>query len=174
MRALVHHVDLRQIVAQTRLEVVRIVRRRHFHGACAELGIGKFVEDDWNLAIHQRQNDLPAVQMGVALVPGIHCDGSVAEHGLRAGGGNGDELLRAHHRVANLIELAGHILMLDLEVRDRRAAVGTPVHDVLAAIDQSLLIEAHENLAHRAREVLVHGEVFAFPIDGGAEALHLL
>ena len=50
----------------------------------------------------------------------------------------------------------------------------TPVHDVVAAIEQPLFIKPDERLAHRARKIVVHGEVFAAPIDGIANPLHLL
>ena len=46
---------LRQIVALARFEIVRIVRGSYLHHAGAELRIGHFIEDDRNLAIHQRQ-----------------------------------------------------------------------------------------------------------------------
>ena len=52
---LVHHIDLWQVVPQSGLEVVGIVRRRHFNRTGAELGIGQLIGDDRNLAIHQRK-----------------------------------------------------------------------------------------------------------------------
>ncbi len=64
--------------------------------------------------------------------------------------------------------------MDDFKVADGRLAARTPVHDVGSAIDQALLVQAHEGLFHRDGEVLVHGEVFARPVDAGAEALHLV
>ena len=57
VRVLVHHVDLRQIVAQSGLKIVGIVRRRHLHRAGAELRLREFVGDDRNLAIHQRNEN---------------------------------------------------------------------------------------------------------------------
>ncbi len=84
MRVLVHHVDLRQVVAFAGLEIVGIVRRRHLHRAGAELRLRQFVGDDGNLAVHQRQQNLLAVQMRVALVFCIYGNGGIAQHGLRA------------------------------------------------------------------------------------------
>ena len=51
---------------------------------------------------------------------------------------------------------------------------GTPVDDVRAAVDEALVVEADEGFAHGNGEALVHGEVLAAPVDGDAEALHLL
>ena len=59
----VDHLDHGQVVAAAGFEIVRVVRRRHFDHAGAEFGIGQIVEDDGNLAIHQRQLDGLAVQV---------------------------------------------------------------------------------------------------------------
>ena len=95
VRVLVHHVDLRQVVAQSRLKIVGIVRRRDLHRAGAELRLREFVGDDRNLALHQRQQNILAVQMRVALVFRVHGDGSVAEHRLGTRGRDRDELVCA-------------------------------------------------------------------------------
>ncbi len=96
LRDFVHHVDLRQVVAQAGLEVVGIVRGRNLDRAGAELGIGEnVVGDDRDLAIHQRQQDVLAVQMTVALVGGVHGDRGIAQHGLRTRGGDDDVLVFA-------------------------------------------------------------------------------
>ena len=73
-------------------EVVGIVRGRDLDRAGAELAAHPVVENDGNLAIHQRQAQLFAVQMQVALVLGMNGDGDVAEHGLGARGGDGHKL----------------------------------------------------------------------------------
>ena len=64
--------------------------------------------------------------------------------------------------------------MLHLEIGDRGLVPGTPVDDVIPAVDQSFFIEPHENLAHGVRKILVHGEVLAVPVHGSAEPLHLI
>ena len=51
---------------------------------------------------------------------------------------------------------------------------GAPVDDVRAAVDEALMVEADEGFAHGEGAGLVHGEVLAAPVDGDAEALHLL
>ena len=67
------------------------------------------------------------------------------------------------------------MLVVDhFEVADGGLAAGTPVDDVCAAIDEALVIKADEGFADGHGEVVVHGEVFALPIDGCAEALHLV
>ena len=54
---------MRQVVALAGFEVVGVVRGRDLDDAGAELGIGEIVEDDRDLAIHQRQLDGLAVQV---------------------------------------------------------------------------------------------------------------
>ena len=64
--------------------------------------------------------------------------------------------------------------MLHFEIGDRGLAARAPVDDVLATIDQAFFIQADEDFADGVREILVHGEVLAVPVDGRAEALHLI
>ena len=175
---LVDHFNLRQVVPEAGLEVVGIMRRCHLHRAGAELRLRQFVRDDRDLTIHQRQHHMLAVQMRVALVLRIHRDRRVAQHRLRTRGRHRDEFgvasRAAHHRVPNLVQLARDVFVLHFEVRDRGPAVGAPVHDVFPAINQPIFIEPHERFFHRMRQVVVHGEVFAAPIDRRSQPLHLV
>ncbi len=66
------------------------------------------------------------------------------------------------------------LLDLHLEVREGRAARGAPVDQVLAAVDQPLLVEGDEHLAHRAREPVVEGEPRARPVARAAEPFQLV
>ena len=117
--------------------------------------------------------------MQVALVFRMNGHGDVAEHGLGAGSGNGQKLagvfaVCADDRVADLPQVALVLVVDHFEVADGGLAAWAPVDDVRAAIDEPLLVEADECLANRYRQALVHGEVFALPVDGGAKALHLV
>ena len=88
-------------------EIVGIVRGGDFDDAGAEFGVGDFVEDDGDFAIHQRKVHGLAVEIVVALVLGVDGDGGVAEHGFGAGGGDGEELAgHANDRVADVPEAA--------------------------------------------------------------------
>ena len=58
----------RKVVALAGFEIVGIVRGRDLDDAGAEFGIGEVVEDDGDLAVHQRQRDGFAVQIEVARV----------------------------------------------------------------------------------------------------------
>ena len=69
-------------------EVVGVVSRGDLDRAGAEVAADPLVEDDGNLAVHERQAQLLSVQAEVA--PIFRMDGhcNVAEHGLGAGGGH--------------------------------------------------------------------------------------
>ena len=166
----VHHVHLGQVVALADGEVVGVVRGGDLHHARAELLLHVVVEDDGDLLAHQREDDLLALEVRVALVGGVHGDGRVAGERLGAGGGDGDELaLAPGHGIAHVPEAALVRLVLHLVVGQGRAAARAPVHDVVAAVDQALVVEVAEDLRHGLGEALVHGEALALPIGGVAE-----
>ena len=66
------------------------------------------------------------------------------------------------------------VLVFGLVVRDGGGAVGAPVDDALAAVDQTVVVPVAEDLAHGLRVVLVHGKALVIEVDGAAHALDLL
>jgi hypothetical protein len=67
-----------------------------------------------------------------------------------------------------------HLLLLGFLVGERGEAAGAPVDDVVSPVDQALLVQADEHLAHGAGEVLVQGEVGAGPVGRAADGLELV
>ena len=65
-------------------------------------------------------------------------------------------------------------LIFHLGVGNGGLAVGAPVDDALAAVNQALFIQADKHLAHRLGAALVQSEAFAVPVAGGAELFQLL
>ncbi len=49
-----------------------------------------------------------------------------------------------------------------------------PVNQTIAAIDQTLVIEADKHFFHGRRQPFVHGEAFTCPVDGTTQAADLL
>ena len=99
---------------------------------------------------------------------------------LRVNGETGvaDLGLRPHRAererpVLDVDELRVALLALHLEVGEHRLAARAPVDDVVALVDQALLPEAHEDLAHRPREAGVHGEALPRPVARGPQPLEL-
>ena len=170
----VDDLDFGQIVALAGFEIVEVVRGGDFDHAGAEFGVGQIVEDDGDLAIHQRKLDGLAVEVQVARIFGVDGDGGIAEHGFGARSGDG-EVAAGHpvDGVADMPEVSGDFDVGDLEIGERGMAMGAPVDHVLAAVDEALFVEADEDFADGAGEAGVEGEALAAPIAGGAEADHL-
>src|SRR5690606_17647662 len=116
---------------------------------------------------------LPADQMPVALVLRVHRYGGVAEHGFGTGGGDDQMITGAVDRVAEMPHGALFFLIQHLQVGDGGVECRVPVHQALAAIDQTLVVEAHEHFLHRLRQPRVHGEALPGPVHGGAQAADL-
>ena len=176
-RVLVKDVDLRQVVSLTHSVVVGVVSRRDLNEAGTEVGVDVVVGEDGNLAVDDRQHDGLAHEGGLLGV--LRGDGNarIAEHGLGARGGNDDVVLavdRLGQRVAQVPQVALLVLVLGLVVRDGGGAVGAPVDDALAAVDQAIVVPVAKDLAHGLRVVLVHGEALVVEVDGAAHALDLL
>ena len=99
------------LVALADLEVVEVVRGRDLDRARALLGIGIFVGDDRDQAADQRQPNLAADQMLIALVVGMDRDRGVAEHRLGPRRGDRHPLagllaVAVHHRIVEIVEMA--------------------------------------------------------------------
>ncbi len=169
--AFVHHRQGRQVVAAADLEVVGVVGRGDLDRAGAERRVDVVVGDDRDAAAGQRQLDLAADQVGVALVGGVDRDGGVTEHGLGAGGGDDDRV--GALAVADRDELALVLLVFDLDVRQRGQAAGAPVDDAVGPVDEAVVEEPLEDRLDGPRQALVHREALAGPVDAVAELGHL-
>ena len=170
----VHHLDDRQVVAAADLIVVRVVRRGDLDDAGAELHVDIVVADNRNLAANQRQDDRLADQILVTLVLGVDRNSGIAEHRLRAGGGQNDLSAAVAERVAQVPEVARLLLILNLGVRDGGHAVRAPVDDAFALIDEALVVEVDKDLLDRLGAALIEGEALAVPVAGGAQLFELL
>ena len=171
---LVHHVDDGQVVALAHLEVVGVVGGGDFHHTGAEVHLHVLIGHNGDFLVHQGQDDVLAHQVLVALVLGVDRHGGIAQHGLRAGGGQLDVAAAVGQGVAQVPEGALLLLKDDLRVGDGGLAVGAPVDDTLAPVDEALLIELDEHVAYSLGAALVHGEAQPIPIAGGAQQLQLL
>ncbi len=178
--------DQRQVVPHRAGVVVEVVRAGDLDAARAEFRVDEVVGDDGDVAVAQRQFDFLADQVLVARVVGVHAQRAVGQHGFRARGGDGqaaqrdalavlvDDGLRAvDEGVEDVPHVAVGLFGLDFQVGHGGQQLGVPVDQALAAVDQSLFVQAHEGLDHAARHALVHGEVLARPVGRGAQAADL-
>ncbi len=118
--------------------------------------------------------------MPVARVVRVHGDGRVAEHRFWPGRRD-DQLRRAvlrvrtEHRIRELVQLTLHVLLrLHLEIGENRLRLDVPVHEARGAINEPLLVEAHEGFSHGSRQIAVQRKLQPTPIGRAAEHLHLL
>jgi hypothetical protein len=169
-------VDHLQAVPLAHLEVVEVVGRRHLHRAGPELRVDQDrVGDDRDRAPGDRVPHRLAVEVPVPLVVRVDRHRGVAEHGLGPGGGDHYLARAVGERIGEGPQLALHVLLvLDLQVGQRGVVLRAPVDQPRVPVDQALLVEADEHLAHRAGESLVEGEALAVPVEGRAENLVLL
>ena len=181
VRVVGHDVDLGEAVALADEEVVGVVRGRDLHDAGAELAVDVVVGDDGDLAAGERQDNRLADEVRVAVVLRVHRDRGVA--GQRLGTRRRDHhvvlvwlaldaLQAPHDRIAHVPEVAVVGLMLHLVVGERRAAARAPVDDVVALVDEPLVVELGEDLGDGAGAALVEGKAFASPV--GRVAKHAL
>ena len=118
-------------------------------------------------------------QQLVKTAPGIGMAGHrrIPQHGLRTRGGDRDKLrltrLRVDHRIADVPEMTGDLLVIDLIITDGRLQVAIPVDQPVAAIDQAVAEHIEEGPAHRSLANGIHGETLPVPVTGAAHALLL-
>ena len=174
---LVEDVDLRQVVSLAHGVIVGVVGRGDLNKARAEVGVDVPILKDGDLSIDDGELDGLTHKGGLLGILRGDSDARVAEHGLGARGGDDDVILavdRLGQRVAQVPQVALLVLILGLVVRDSGGAVGAPVDDALAAIDQAVVVPVAKDLAHGLGIVLVHGEALVVEVDGAAHALDLL
>ena len=150
-------------------ELRRIARR-----ARPEIHLDVVVGDHGHLPPEDRHDDLLPHQVLVPLVLRVDAHRGVAEDRLRPRRRHRDVLAAAVVEVIlEVVELALLLGVLDLEVGDGGAERRRPVHHVLAAVDQPLLVEVDEGLGHRLAKLGLERELLARPVARGAEAADL-
>ena len=161
-------------MAQADLEVVRVVGGGHLDCARAEADLAVFVAHDGNFAVHDRQDALLADEVLELLVLGVDRDAGIAHHRLGTGGSDDNVAAAVGERIADIPEVTGLINVLDLRVGERRQAMRTPVDDAAALINEALVVQLAEGLAHGPGAALVHREAGAGPVAARAHLLLLL
>jgi hypothetical protein len=132
-------------VPRADLEVVEIVRRRDLHAAGAENRIDVGVGDHRYPAVGERQRDVRADEVLVSLVVRMDRDRDVAEHRLGTRRRDDEMPFAIGERIADVPELTVLLVRLDLEVRHRGLEHRVPVDEAFSAVDEALLVQAHED-----------------------------
>ena len=136
-------------------EVVRVVRGGYLDDARAELLLHVIVGNDRDLASGKGKDHILANEMGIALVLRIDGNGGIARKRLGTRGGDHHIVLvrltrsaffASDNRILDVPEMTVIGLVLDLVVRKGRAAARTPVHDVVALVDETFIVQVAEDL----------------------------
>ena len=167
------HPDDGQIMAQTHFKVVGVVGGGDLDDTGALGHIGVLVADDGDLLVQQGQDNMAAVEVGIAGVLAVDGNSGITQHGLGAGGCQLQHLAGLLDRVEQVPEIAVLFLVLHLGIRDGGVAVGAPVDHPVAAVDQALVVQAHEHFLDGIRAALVHGKALPLPVTAGAQLFQL-
>ena len=176
------------------LVVVEIMRASNFHRTRAEILVRIFIRDDRDQAAQLFRANRNFAELtddrGIAFVRWMHRNCAITQHRFRTRSGNGDIVARfaqrlntvfvfldiligrtTRERVLEVPHVASHFDILDLKIGNRCFKMRIPVHQTLAAIDETFVIHLHEDLDHGIMEVALcirgrtggsgHGEGFA-------------
>ena len=108
--------------------------------------------------------DVFAHQPPVAIVLGVNRDRDVAQHGLRAHGGDDDVARSVDQRQPDKVQPVLALFRPHLDIGDARPAVWAPVDHARATVDVPLVVEAHEHRHDRPVVIWVEGKPFAGPV----------
>ena len=111
-------------------------------------------------------------KIGITLVVGVDGDRRVSEHGFGARSGKGN----ASAVVGEIFEMPQMRFMLRVihfGVRERSAALGTPVYYPVALINQALVVKFFENVTHGFATLFVKRKRLARPVAAAAQTLQL-
>ncbi|MNO91638.1 hypothetical protein D3C76_831890 [compost metagenome] len=158
--ALIHHSDLRQIVAKTYFKVVRIMCRCNFNRTAAEFLLYVFVADDRNFASDDRKNQCLANQVTVTFILRMNSYRCITKHRLRTRCSNRNISVAILERVLKMIQMAINLFVFNFNIRECCTGSRVPVNDILAAIDQAFFIQLYKHFTNGIRQTLVKCKTF--------------
>ena len=170
---LVNDYHLGQIMAIAHLKIIGIMGRRNFYSAGTKFLFHILISNHRNNAVHDRQYQIFAHQMAVARIIRMHSHCRIAQHRFRTGGGNLNTVRTILRRIPEIINFALLVHMFHFNIRNGRLTMGAPVYNIVALIDQALLIQTHKGFSHSLRTALIHGKPFSVPVTGAAQLAQL-
>ena len=156
------------------LEVVGVVRGGHLQNPGAEIQRHVAVADHRDLPVHQREDDPLPYAVAVPFILRVHREGGVPQHRLGPGGGHDQEFPAPIDRVPDVIEVPRVLLVFHFQVGEGGLTPGTPVDDVIAAVDQAVPVKSDEDFPHGTGKAFVHGEPLPAPVAGTPQLLQLV
>ena len=181
-----HHIQDGQPRALCNLKVVGIMGRGHLHHPGPELTVHVGVGNHGDRPARQGKLDLCAHQRSVAGVFGVHRNPGVPQHRFRTRRGHGQDPAAPFHRydrvrpgfvrhpcrlprrrgerIAQVMQMPRRVDAFRLFIGEGSTTAGAPVDDVLAAIDEPLLVKLHKDLTHSPRQRRIQRETRALPV----------
>ncbi|MNE52019.1 hypothetical protein D3C80_1466750 [compost metagenome] len=114
--AFVHHINLRQVMAQTYLEVVRIMGRGDLHRTAAEFLLYIIIGNNRNLTADDRQNQSFTDQVFIAFILGMHRYRCIAQHRLRTRSRYRNEAAAVLKRITQVVQLSVNCLIFNFDI----------------------------------------------------------
>ena len=173
-----HNIDLFETMTLTYEEVVGIVSGRNLNDTSTELLLNIIVSENWNLATRERKNNVLTDNRGETLILRVDSYGRIAGERFRTRRRDADIVLvklalraegAARDGIADIPEVTVIRLMLNLVVRESRTAARTPVYDVVAFINEALIVKLGKDLRDSFRATLVERKALARPVGRIAE-----
>ncbi len=158
-----HH---RQLMPQTNLKVIRVMRRSDFYHTGSLFHVGVFITYNGDLLVNQRQNDMTAMQMLITGIFTVNGYGCITQHGFGTGRGNFQIFSRFLDRIENMPEMTRFFLIFHLGIGNRGLTFRTPVNHSVATINAVLLIQIDKDIQYGFGTLFIHRKVFSFPVAG--------
>ncbi|OPX89243.1 MAG: hypothetical protein A4E52_01055 [Pelotomaculum sp. PtaB.Bin013] len=166
----INYYDLLQTMPVPHLKVVGIVGRGDFNRPCAEGRVHILVGDERHLPPDQGQNKHFSNQSGIALVIRVHRHGRVTKHRFRPGGRDNNMPFPVFKRIFQIPKMPGFFYMLHFDIGYGGVTFGTPVGNVVIAVNQTALEKLDKDFPHSIRATFIHGKPFPLPVARGAQS----
>ncbi len=173
-RVLADNGNLRQVVAQAHLKIVRVVRGGNFHGTGSEVFVNIFVRNNRNFTSDQGQNKRFSDQMRIAFIFGMYGNSGIAQKRFGTGGGDNYHLIAVLYRILNMPEMSCLLGIFHLGIGKSGGTARTPVDDTVALINETFFIKGNEYFFHSFGKGFVHGKAFARPVAGASQLFELI
>ena len=131
----------------------------------SKLGIHEGIGNDFDFPVYQRKDQGLSDQGTVAFVVRIDGDRRIPQHGLGTGGRDNHAFFFIILKgIPDVIEVSLDIPVLGLFIREGCQTARTPINDVFAAVDESLLVEGDKDMFDRVAVGFIHGKAGARPV----------
>ena len=117
-RVVCKHVYYRQVVSQSYLKVVRVVRRSDFNHAGSEIHFNVFVRHNRYLTVNNRQNKSFAHKVSVSFIVRVYRNGGISEQCFGSCGCKLKITAAVRERIAQVPEMTCLLLVFNLSVRN--------------------------------------------------------